>query len=255
MPSTFGSVPDTGNRASFAFSLADIAGKNFDLQAAVDLTQTFGTTRTLSSPRLHAINNQQSVLTFAENIVYFELQIDRDTSTSTSGPSTQLEVTAEIKTVPIGIILSLMPSINTDTNEITLSVRPTLSRQTGSVSDPSVAFALAQLDPSVDTSGITNSIPVVEIRELDSILKLQSGEVMVIGGLMEDKSINTDRGIPWVSEVPYIGNAFKGVDKDHDVKELVIFIKATIVGTNGNAHPTDKAVYEKFTNDPRPLQF
>ncbi len=256
MPMTFGAVTDAGNAASFAFSLTGIAGRNFDLQAAVDLTQIFGTTRTLSSPRLNAINNQQAVLTFAENIVYFELDVSSDTTTAVS-TSTSVTVEPTIKTVPIGIIMTLLPSINIDTNEITLSVRPTLSRVTGSVDDPTIPITLAQLDAAIvaDLPPISNKIPIVEVRELDSILKLRSGEVMVIGGLMEDKSINTDKGVPWISEVPYIGNAFKGVDKDHDIKELVIFIKATIVGPHGNAHPMDKAVYEKFTKDPRPLEF
>ncbi len=254
MPMTFGGVADATNAASFAFKLGDLAGKNFDLQAAVDLAQTFGTTRTLSSPRLHAMNNQQAVLTFAENIVYFEFDISNETTTTTSTRA-ELNIDPTIKTVPIGIIMTLMPSINTETNEVTLSVRPTLSRVTGTVSDPTIALAVAQLGPDVELPPISSEIPIVEVRELDSMLKLQSGEVMVIGGLMEDKAINTDRGVPWISEVPYIGNAFKGVDKNHDIKELVIFIKATIIGTHGNAHAMDKAIYEKFTNDPRPLGF
>lgn len=254
-PFTFGGVDDSTNVATFSFSANDIGGWSFDLQSAVQLAQIFGTTRTLSSPRLHAMNNQQAVLTFAENTVYFTLDVQRETNTSGSGSVSDITVNSTLNTVPIGIILTLQPSINVETDEITLSVRPTLSRITDTVNDPAVAFLITQLDPSVSTAGLNSPIPVVEVRELDSILKLKSGQVMVIGGLMEDKSQDTDSGVPWLSEVPYLGNAFKGINKNRDLKELVIFIRATIVGSHGNVHPMDKAVYDKFSRDPRPLKF
>lgn len=230
-------------------------GKSIDLSAAVQLAEIFGTTRTLSSPRLHATNNQQAVLTFAENQVYFTLQITQTQSANGTTAATGLNkttVNSTIHTVPIGIILTLQPSINTDTNEVTLNVRPTLSRITGSVSDPAVTYLLAS-DTSL--SGLDSKIPIVEVRELDSVLKIKSGQVMVIGGLMQDSSLNTDKGLPGVSSVPVFGNLFKGVDKSHSTKELVIFIRAVIVGSNGSADNADRTVYEKFTKDPRPLKF
>ncbi len=222
-----------------------------DLNDFISLVERFGTTRTLSSPRLHAINNQQAVLTFAENFVYFEISVERETDTTSGVNEELLTVDSQVKTVPIGIILTLQPSINTETGEITLMVRPTLSRVTSFVSDPAVAF-LANQGGGLN---IENNIPVVEVRELDSILKLKSGQVMIIGGLMEDSSTNTDVGVPGVSSVPWLGNLFKSVDKQDTKRELVIFIRATLVGSNGYAHEADKVIYNKFTDDPRPLKF
>ena len=230
--------------------------KNIDLSAAVQLVESFGTTRTLSSPRLHAINNQESVLTFAENHVYFELQVQTNQNATTTGNTSNLTVNSTLHTVPIGIILTLQPSINLDTSEITLSIRPTLSRITGSVSDPAVAFLVAQAAAQGITNlNITNAVPVIEVRELDSILKLKSGQVMVIGGLMQDIANNTDNGVPGMGSIPYFGNLFKGVDKQHNLSELVIFIRATIVDSSGDASSADKTVYKKFMRDPRPLGF
>ncbi|MBV8939737.1 MAG: type II and III secretion system protein, partial [Alphaproteobacteria bacterium] len=168
---------------------------------------------------------------------------------------TLLTVNSAIQTVPIGIILSMQPSINLDTNEITLNVRPTLSSIVNFVSDPATAFLVAQAKAQGSNIDISNQVPIVQVRELDSILKLKSGQVMVIGGLMEDKSVNTDSGIPYAMDVPVLGNLFRGVNRTNNTQELVIFIRATIVDTNGDAQPADKAVYEKFTNDPRPLNF
>jgi len=235
--------------------------KNFDLTAAVKLAEEFGTTRTLSSPRLHAINNQEAVLTFAKNFVYFELtatQTQSATTTTTPGTTSGLNtltINSTLHTVPIGIIMTLQPSINIETGEVTLSVHPTLSRITGTVSDPAVDYIIGQAKAQGITVNATNAVPVIEVRELDSILKLKSGQVMVIGGLMQDVSSNLDSGVPGLMNVPVLGSAFKGVDKANTVQELVIFIRATIVDSNGNAAPADKTLYDKFTKDPRPLEF
>ncbi len=229
-----------------------IRNKNLDLSSAVALTEKFGTTRTLSSPRLHATNNQQAVLTFADNIVYFDLKFDITdpvfNSTGTITTPGKTKVTSTVHNVPVGILLTLQPSINTQSNEVTLSVRPTLSRILRYVEDPSVA-----INTAANPVDIKSLIPEVQVRELDSILKVKSGQVMIIGGLMETSSGNTDTGVPGVSSVPYLGNLFKSTEKSNKSKELVIFIKATIVGTNGSAKEADKQFYEKYVKDPRPL--
>jgi general secretion pathway protein D len=254
--STFAGVADKANIATLAAAVEGIGGTGIDLNAALNLAQTFGTTRTLSSPRLHAINNQQAVLTFAQNQVYFTLNVQQNQVAINNGATNTITVNSTPHTVPIGIILALQPSINTETNEVTLSVRPTLSRITGQVTDPAVAFTLAQAAAqNIDVTGINSTLPVIEVRELDSILKLKSGQVMVIGGLMEDRAENSDTGVPFAQDVPIIGQVFKGTSKTSNVKELVIFIRAVIVNSAGSSAPADKEVYEKFTRDPRPLNF
>ncbi len=228
----------------------DIDEGGADLTDFLHLVQQFGTTRTLSSPRLHAINNQQAVLTFAKNYVYFEIDVQREQDNSTGVQQELLTVDSTVKTVPVGIILALQPSVDTETGEITLVVRPTLSRITGFVQDPAVSFLASQ-----GGQDIVNEVPVVEVREMDSILKLKSGEVMVIGGLMQNTSANTDVGVPGASEVPWIGNLFKSVKKEDSTQELIIFIRATLVNSKGNTTTADRELYKEFTKDPRPLKF
>lgn len=245
-------------------------GTGVDLSAAVRLLDEFGTSRALSSPRLNAMNNQQAVLTFAENIVYFKVKIKVTAAVpGVGGAQTTpaiIEVNSEENKAPVGILLSLQPTINKETDEITLSVRPTLTRVTQYVVDPSfpiqVAVALNNLTLSsasqdlIDKIKNTDSkVPQIETRELDSILKVKSGQVMVIGGLLEDKISNTDSGVPGISQVPLFGNLFKAVDKVNTKKELIIFIRATIVSPHGNSSETDKALYNKFIQDPNPLKF
>lgn len=243
----------------------DILRKGVDLSAAVKLLNEFGTTRALSSPRLNAVNNQQAVLSFVENLVYFKVTLTSTPTTTSGTTTTQGTVTAnsERQVEPVGIILNLQPSINTDTNEITLGVRPTLKRFVKYVDDPgfkiNLALALqaypADSDVGRALSSTVSQVPQIETRELDSIVKVKSGQTLVIGGLLEDKITNFDGGVPYASEVPFFGNLFKSVDKKNSKKELVIFIRATIIGSNGSADPYDKGIYEKFIQDPRPLKF
>lgn len=237
----------------FTFGLpGGTAGPNRGLEDIVNITQEFGTTRTLSSPRLHAINNQTSVLTFAQNRIFFTCNQTgaSGVSNSTGGTlETSAAFTCERGVVPIGILLSIMPSVNLDTQEITLNVRPSLSRQVSEVEDPGTRIAAAVNDID-DLSG---AVPVVEVRELDSVMKIKNGGVMVIGGLLEDISTNGTAGIPGLSDIPWIGNAFKSRDEKTSKRELIIFIKASIVDSDGQYTPADKRAYEKFTKDPRPL--
>ena len=245
-----------------------IFGTGVDLSAAVRLLEEFGTTRALSSPRLNAMNNQQAVLTFAENIVYFKVRIRVQAAQPGTGGSVGtpaiVEVNSEENRAPVGILLSLLPTINQESNEVTLSVRPTLTRVTQFITDPSfpiqVAVALNNLDNTnadlIEKIRNTDSrVPQIETRELDSILKLKSGQVMVIGGLLEDRITNNDAGVPAVSDIPFFGNLFKSVEKVNTKKELIIFIRATIVGTQGNTTDSQKSLYEKFIQDPDPPKF
>jgi len=239
------------------------------LEAALELTKQFGTTRTLSSPRVHAMNNQQAVLTFAENYVYFDISVEREQQGAVGGggggvPQNLVSLEADPKTVPLGIIVNVQPSINARTGEITMNVRPTLSRAVRFVNDPSVPVAIAQINASlppgspglnVNPDELNNAIPVVEVREIDTVMKMRDGEVLVMGGLMEERAANTERGVPFMSDIPFLGNAFKGTEKTNDVVEMVIFIKATIIPNTGAITEQDINVYQKFTNDPRPLAF
>jgi MSHA type pilus biogenesis protein MshL len=265
--SSVSSVDSAISAATINILKNDILRTGVDLSVAVSLLEEFGTARALSSPRLNAMNNQQAVLSFTEDIVYFDVKIDvTDAVAGTGGSAStpaKVEVTSTPKTASAGIVLSLQPTINAESNEITLNVRPSLSKVTKFVSDPGFeigkANAAAQLpvgSPVLATlNGVSSKIPQLEVRVLDSILKVTSGQVMVIGGLLEDSFTTNDGSIPGVSEVPYFGNLFRSVDRVKIKKELVIFIRATVVPSTGNSAPADKALYDKFIDDPRPLEF
>ncbi|MEO0348170.1 MAG: hypothetical protein AAF153_02335, partial [Pseudomonadota bacterium] len=218
--------------------------ENDSLFNIVNMLNVFGLTRTLSSPRINAMNNQQAILSFAKNQVYYELDVSN--ISSTEGNNTSESIDSTLKTVPIGLILNLQPSINPDTDEITMNVRPTISRVVDNVSDPSVSFALTNI-PAEDRSTITNSVPVVEVKEIDSILKVKSGHTMVIGGMMEERSLSYESGLPFASELPIAGNLFKSRNKTTSTIQTIIFIKATIVDSSAAVSEDDKKIYRGFS--------
>ena len=104
----------------------------------------------------------------------------------------------------------------------------------------------------LDGDPIVSQVPVVQVQEMDSVIKLDSGEAIVMGGLMQDRSTTLSRGVPVLSEIPFVGNAFKGKEDTILKKELVVFLKATIM-EGSNLHTVDKDLYRLYSGDRRPL--
>lgn len=204
-------------------------GTHFDhFTALLQAIEQYGACKTLSSPRLTVLNNQNAILKVAQNQVYFRLRYDRENNTNINRENVM--VTSDIQTVPIGLVMSVQPSINPDTNEILLSLRPTISRLTRSVADPAVEIFYALGNRGGDGDHIKPSmVPVVEVREMDSILKVKSGSVAVLGGLMEGRNSQEDSQLPVLGDIPFLGKLVSATSQSEEVVELVILLKATII--------------------------
>ena len=253
-------IGSSGSNGLSFISIPFQKNKGNDFKGALNFIESFGTTRTLSSPRLTATNNQQAILSFTENKVYFEVEYDDSSTSSTNSTTanTNTSINTEMKTIPIGIILSLQPSINLDKQEVLMNIRPTISSSSSSVTDPGVELVRAKIATNNNSSqlaNVKNEIPIVKVQELDTLLRAKSGQVMVIGGLIEQTHKNSEAGVPFFKNIPLIGNAFKSKDKETVLTETVIFIKATIIGSDNPVSNSDKNFYNKFTNDPNPFEF
>lgn len=227
-------------------------GKTAGLTAAVQFLQTFGTTKTISSPRLNVMNNQKSRLSFATDKVYFTIQPQLQNQFTAPGvtpvnPNTPIIVQSIMNTVPIGVILDLQATADIDTNEIIMNIRPTISTANTYVEDPAATF-LSGLQFDGQDLGVTvvNNIPVVEKKELDSTLRIKSGDIMVIGGFNEEKTTIVRKGIPYLKDMPLLRYIF-GSDQQY-VKnvETVIFIKATIMDASAPLTEEDRKFYNDF---------
>jgi type II secretory pathway component GspD/PulD (secretin) len=213
--------------------------------------EKFGVTRTISSPRINAMNNQKASLDFTKNLIYFTLAASSATTPATSTTTTTTSTVTATKTeIPIGVQIAITPSINLKTNEITLDIKPKLTTDTGvRITDPTPITTTDSDGNTVTTT--PNTVPVIATRQLGTIAKIKDGDVLVIGGLMEQSTANTDTGVPFISKIPLIGNLFKSVSKTTTVTETVIFIKATIINNNNATPKYDRELHDRFTTDKR----
>ena len=241
-----------GSVANAAGEMLTAGVSNANLDALISLVEGFGTARVLSAPRLAVLNNQTALLKVATNQVYFTTQAQFTTTTNASGVaiiSTPV-YTSTPNTVPVGFVMIVQPSINLENELITMTIRPSVSRSVGEVEDPSIALNAA-------AAGLTNivksPIPVLAVREMDSVIQLKSGEVAVMGGLMQDSSLNNELGVPGLSDISGFGNLFKSRDNRSKTTELVILLKATITN-HPNPPRADSDLYDNYFNDARKIK-
>lgn len=212
-----------------------------DLDVIANFIQRFGTVRTLSSPRITVLQNQTAVLKVAENQVFFRLFFER---VEEDNGDDQVNINSEIRTVPIGVIVTVQPSINRATEEISLALRPTVTRVVDVVNDPAVAIA--------SNNTVVSQIPVIAVQEIDSVVTMRSGQVVVMGGLMHDMATNRDEGVPALGQLPGLGYLFKAREENTRQAELVMFLRATIID-DGGIDPVDAELYRRFGRDRRPF--
>ncbi len=236
-------VPEADPLTSF---VASYTGNDFNL--AIQAMQRFGTVRALASPRLTVMNNQSAVLNVAKNQVYFEIDADKEEATA-DNPVPDITFNTDIKTVPEGVLINVQPSIDLDNNTISMSIRPTVTRILEYVVDPTLAVILE----GTAASDIQNRVPVVNVQEFDSVLQVNNGQAVVMGGLIQDRTDSVQNGVPVMSEIPLVGNLFKSHTDKVQKTELVVFLKATIVEGSNTIHDTDKDLYRSFSQDRRPF--
>ena len=193
------------------------ADSDFDLQASISMLAQFGDLRVLSSPKIMALNNQPAMLRVVDNRVYFTIEVEPSVVSGNS--VTPATYTSLVQTVPVGFVMTVTPQISDD-NQITLNVRPTISRIVRFVDDP---------NPVLAQEGVSNQIPEIQIRELESVLKVYSGDIAILGGLMQD-TLETDRaGLPVASRIPGFGDLFRYRDDSTTKTELIVFIRPVVI--------------------------
>jgi general secretion pathway protein D len=209
-------------QANAVSSLAEFTFKQFRLwngDTDLRMLESFGTLRVLSSPKISVLNNQSSVLKVVDNKVYFTLTVTPGTAATSTTPATAATYSTTATTVPIGFLMSVVPQIS-EGNEITLNLRPTISRITGYVNDP---------NPDLAKAGVSNRVPEVQTREMESMMRVQSGDIAILGGLMQDSRDKTSDEIPGLNTMPVFGNLFKYRNETSKKSELVIFLRPTVL--------------------------
>jgi MSHA biogenesis protein MshL len=188
-----------------------------DFNTYVNLLQVQGDTRVLSSPRVSTLNNQKAVIKSGSD-QFFVTNVLSNTVTSTaSSTNNSVELTPFFS----GVALDVTPQVDDD-GTVILHIHPTVSQ-------------VSSQNLSVTVQGTTDTLPLAlsQIRESDSIVRARSGQVIVIGGLMTTLKQNTDYQVPLLGSIPGLGNLFKSKQTTTTKTELVILMKAIVVGDDG----------------------
>jgi MSHA type pilus biogenesis protein MshL len=188
---------------------------NFEINSIVNILQAYGTAKVLSSPRLSVMNNQTALLKVVENFVYFNVKADTVTTANVGNNTT---VTTTPQSVSVGLVMSVTAQVS-DGDAVILNVRPTISSISELKEDP---------NPSIP-AGVKNYVPQIRTREIESVMRVNSGEIAVLGGLMED-SVNWKTGrVPLVGQLPLIGELFTTRNNAAVKSELVVFLRPVII--------------------------
>lgn len=190
-----------------------------DKTILVNLLETFGETKVLSSPHLAVLNNQTAMLKVVENYVYFNVKAD---TISTANVGTTTTYTSTPQTVSVGVVMSVTPQISKD-NIVMLNVRPTITQ---------IAYTVADPNPDLQKNGIQNLLPVIDTREIESVLRIKSGQTAILGGLMKDE-VNLKRSaVPILGNIPLLGEVFNNFNHSKKKSELIILLRPLVIKEN-----------------------
>ena len=244
----------TTNFSDSAINMPSLSYKvTGDVESILKALEQFGSVRTISNPRITAMNNQAAVIKIAENRVYFKLNYDKVYSNRDSARE-DVNISSDIKTIPIGLVMFVQPSIDIKNGVVSLFLRPTITKMQDMVNDPAVDIALSNnRGHNINRNDYPKSkIPITEVREVASVLKLNDGEVAVLGGFMEVISAKHKSGLPVIRDVPVLGELASGADTKDKVVELVILVKVKISEPSTLQKAADIRL-QRFVPDPRPF--
>ncbi|MCO6412957.1 MAG: pilus (MSHA type) biogenesis protein MshL [Thiogranum sp.] len=193
-----------------------------DFNALIELLKNQGDVQVLSSPRVSTVNNQKAIIKVGTD-EYFVTDVNVDTDT-TSGVSNR---TVDVQLTPFfsGVALDVTPQIDKD-GSITLHVHPAISDVRSDTKDIGISTG-------TDSDSDFN-IPLAKstIRESDTIIRARDGQVVVIGGLMQDMVRDNVASTPFLGDVPVVGHMFRHTRKVSTKTELVILLRPLIVENN-----------------------
>ena len=233
-PPDLSQTPNTLNTSFFSIGYNNPnAAAGGSITSTVKLLDSFGKTRVLSSPKLMVLNNQTAVLKVVDNRVYFTIKADTVTNQTTA--TTTFTTTQNV--VPVGFIMNVTPQIS-DADQVTLSVRPTVTRIIGNVADP---------NPTLAAANVVSLVPITQTREMESVLKVSSGQTAILGGLMLDSFEGRTNGLPIASRVPFLGDLVSQRNDQSRKSELVIFIRPVVI--RDASIDTDLSAYRRYLPD------
>ncbi len=208
-------ILDTVAASSFG-GIFSVAVQASHFTALIELLKNQGEVRTLSNPRISTVNNQKAIIKVGQD-EFFVTEVSTTTVTGGAGSTSSPNIT--LTPFFSGIALDVTPQISRD-NQIILHIHPSVSQVSDQTKFVTIDGELQELPLALST-----------IRESDSIVRARSGQVVVIGGLMQDNSSELDSKTPILGDIPILGRLFQHEQNVARKSELVILLRPIVVGT------------------------
>lgn len=215
----------------FTIDFGKATGINMnDFKAYIELLETQGEVHTLSSPRISTLNNQKAVIKVGSD-EFFVTDITSTTVTGTGATT----VTPSIGLTPFfsGIALDVTPQID-DGGMVTLHVHPSVTE----VTDQTKRITLGGQEQDLPLAFST-------VRESDSVVQAQNGQIIVIGGLMQNQQNNDRQGVAWFNRIPGLGSLFRRGTGSFQKSELVILLKPTVIQNQADWNRAHKEISDR----------
>jgi MSHA biogenesis protein MshL len=177
-----------------------------DFQGLLDAFASQGRVNVMASPRVMAMNNEPAVMRVGTQDVFFVTTSQVD---ATTGHVLQTTVTPQAITE--GIVLSVTPQIGAD-GIIHLSITPSITERTGTA-----------------TSRLGDQVPIVAVRETDTMVRVHQGETIVIAGLMQERGLTEKSKVPVLGDIPLVGGLFQRRETSTRKTDLVILLTPTVM--------------------------
>ncbi len=205
--SDFSVLADSDKRGKVA--IGTLSEDDFTLM--LEALDTIGSTKILSSPRITALNNEEAKILVGSSEPY----VTSTTTTTSSGPATTAE---SVNFMEVGVKLYVTPTIHND-GFITVKIKPEVSSATGKI-----------------TTSNNNTIPIIETSEAETKVMIKDGVTIILGGLIKEEIIKTDKRVPLLGKLPLLGFAFRSENHSVQKTEIAIFIKPTIISGDVSDH-------------------
>jgi general secretion pathway protein D len=216
----------TFNAASNNASVFQLGAKG-SLNEVIKFLKTQGDVYSISNPKVLTLNNQPALITAGTELFY---KITSSTSTTTTTTTTAQNET--VNSVFSGVLLDITPEISND-GTITLRINPSVSETASTVSTDN---SLRKMPPDLNR------------RQLSSVVTVKDGSRIILGGLINTKTVNDSNKVPLLGDIPFLGYLFKREAMTKQVEELVIIIEPHIVKKEADTLSLGDLGYKRLGN-------
>ncbi len=208
-----------------------------NISTFVELLEGQGSVHVLSNPRVSTLNNQPALIKAGDDEFFIT-----NVSTTVTSSGTGSTSTPNVTFTPFfsGVSLHVTPQI-TGNNDVTLHIHPTIS----DVTSNDISYTLTTPSSTGgDPVTTKTTVPLAKstVRESDNIVKARNGELVIIGGLIQNKTVDIKEGVPVLGKLPIIGGLFNQKSQSTQKSEIVILIRPIVAEAGVASLEADKGL-------------